>query len=143
MHDHAEYVQWNDQGAPEVWLEPESYETWAPECAQDYDAHWGEDTQRLAAIAEADASHQNAIDAINGKGGKGKGKQKGQGKGKGKLGKGKGKDTAAQSYRPPTQSQAQTGAETRQCYNCGEYGHLGKDCRHPDRRKAAGAAARS
>ena len=49
----------------------------------------------------------------------------------------------AQAYRPPTLSQAQTGAETRQCYNCGEYGHLGKDCRHPDRRKAAGAAARS
>ena len=74
VHDHAEYVQWNDQGAPEVWLGPESYETWTPECAQDYDAHWGEDTQRLSAIAEADASHQNFMDAIKGKGGKGKGK---------------------------------------------------------------------
>ena len=26
--------------------------------------------------------------------------------------------------------------ETRQCYNCLEWGHLGKDCKHPDRRKA-------
>ena len=60
VHDHAEYVQWNDQGAPE-WQDP--YEAWTPECAQDHDAHWGEDTQRLAAIAEADASHQNALDS--------------------------------------------------------------------------------
>ena len=54
---------------------------------------------------------------------------------------GKGNDADAQAYKPPTQSQ--TGAETRQCYNCCEYGHLGKDCKQPDRRKAAGAAARS
>ena len=30
VHDHAEYVQWNDQGAPE-WQDP--YEAWTPECA--------------------------------------------------------------------------------------------------------------
>ena len=140
-HDHAEYVSWNDQGAPE-W--PEDQGEWSADCAQGHDP-WPEETHRLAAIAEADASHQNALDAINGIGGKGGkgGKAKGKGKGKGKLGKEKGKDMPGQTYRPPTQTQAQTGAETRQCYNCGEYGHLGKDCRHPDRRKAAGAAARS
>ena len=108
---------------------------------QGQDWSWPEETHRLAAIAEADASHQNALDAINGKGGKGGkgGKAKGKGKGKGKLGKGKGKDMNTQAYRPPTQTQSQTGAqvETRQCYNCGEYGHLGKDCKHPDRRKSA------
>ena len=79
VHDHAEYVHWNDQGSPE-W--PETYEDWSPECAQGQDAQWQEDTQRLAAIAEADAPHRDALDAINGKGGKG---------GKGKFGKGKGK----------------------------------------------------
>jgi hypothetical protein len=52
-HDHAEYVQWNDHGAPD-WPEDE----WAPEYAQQ-DAQWQDnDAQRLAAIAEADASHQ-------------------------------------------------------------------------------------
>ena len=85
-----------------------------------------EETHRLAAIAEATASHQNALDAINGKGGKGGkgGKAKGKGKGKGKLGKGKGKEMT-QAYRPPTQSQSGTQVETRQCYNCGEVGYLG------------------
>ena len=132
VHDHAEYVSWNDQGAPE-W--PEDQGEWSADCAQD--DPWPEETHRLAAIAEATASHQNALDAINAKGGKGGkgGKAKGKGKNKGKLGKGKGKDTA-QAYRPPTQSQSGAQVETHQCYNCGEVGHLGKDCRHPDRRKS-------
>ena len=116
VHDYAEYVHWNDQGSPE-WQK--SYEDWTPECAQGYEAQWSEDTQRLAAIAEADASRQDALDAINGKGGNGGkgGKAKGKGKGKGKLGKRKGKDMTSQAYRPPTQTQSQTGTqvETRQC----------------------------
>ena len=61
-----------------------------------------------------------------------------KGNGKSKKGKGKGKDAAAQAYKPP--AQAQTGAGTRQCYNRYEYGHPGKDCKQPDRPKAAGAA---
>ena len=82
VHDHAEYVHWNDQGSPE-W--PEIYDNWPPECGQGQDTQWNEDTQRLAAIAEADASHRDALDAINGKGAKGGkgGKAKGKDKGKG------------------------------------------------------------
>ena len=60
-HDHAEYVQWNDRGIPE-WQE--TYDDWSPECAQGQEAQWNEDTQRLAAIAEADTSHRDALDAI-------------------------------------------------------------------------------
>ena len=62
VHDHADYVSWNDQGAPE-W--PEDQGEWSADCAQG--DPWPEETHRLAAIAEADASHQNALDAINGK----------------------------------------------------------------------------
>ena len=66
---------------------------------------------------------------------KGKGKK---GKGKGKTGKCKGKgkgNDPPQAYRPP-EGKGQV-VETRQCYNCLECGHLGKDCKHADRRKAA------
>ena len=108
VHDHPEYVHWNDQGSPE-W--PENYDDCPPDCAQGQDAQWHDDTQRLAAIVEADASHRDTLDAINGKGGK-SGKGKGKGKGKNKKGKGKGTYAAAQAYKPPTQ--AQTGAETLQ-----------------------------
>ena len=64
-HDHADYVHWNDQGAPE-W--PEDQGEWSADCAQGQEWSWPEETQRLAAIAGADFSHQNALDAINGKG---------------------------------------------------------------------------
>ena len=65
-----------------------------------------------------------------GKGNKGKRKKgKGKGKGKGKDGKGK----------PPGKTAPGDGArsESRQCFKCWEYGHLGKDCPLPDRRKSA------
>ena len=58
-----------------------------------------------------------------------------------RKGKGKGYDAATQAYKLPERTQ--TGAETRQCYNCYEYGHLGKDCKQPDRRIVAGVSARS
>ena len=74
FHDHAEYVHWNHQGSPE---RPENYDDWSPDCAQGQDTQWHDDTQRLAAIAEADAYHRDTVDAINGKGGKG-GKSKGK-----------------------------------------------------------------
>ena len=35
VHNHAEHVYWNDQGAPE-WTE--GYDEWSPECAQGQDA---------------------------------------------------------------------------------------------------------
>ena len=45
VHDHADYVRWNDHGAPD-W--PESYDDWSPEYAQGQDAHWQEgEAQRL------------------------------------------------------------------------------------------------
>jgi hypothetical protein len=66
--------------------------------------------------------------------GKGKGKDGGKGKGRGKGkdgGKGNGGISAATS---PTGGK---GADDRMCYNCWEYGHIGKDCPIPDGRKAA------
>ena len=50
VHDHAEYVSWNDQGAPD-W--PDDQGEWTPDGAQD--DPWPEETHRLAAIAEAGA----------------------------------------------------------------------------------------
>ena len=68
--------------------------------------------------------------------GKGKGKGKG-GKGKGKGGKGKGASTGGDTG-------GKGGAENRQCFNCYEWGHIGKDCKKPDRRKGGtGASAKS
>ena len=93
VHDHAEYVQWNDHGALD-WPEDE----WTPEGAQQ-DTQWQHgNAHRLAAIAKADASHRDALDAINGKGGRGKGKK---GKGKGKtMGKGKDKGKVMKQHKP-------------------------------------------
>ena len=99
---------------------------------------------------------------------------KGRGKGAGKVGKGygRGNNGGQQTQRqngqrgtggpgngrglPPTRGQAQPTAradpppgnkeETRRCFNCDEYGHLGKDCPMPDRRKTGnrqGQQARS
>ena len=41
-----------------------------------------------------------------------------------------------QQVRPSQTGATTTGArtETRRCYNCGEAGHIGKDCSKPDRR---------
>ena len=84
-HDHAELVQWICAGAPDV---AEYDQESSPECAQwQHAAHLNdEETHRLATIAEANAAHQNVLDATNGKG---KGKCKGKTKGKGTEGKGK------------------------------------------------------
>ena len=38
---------------------------------------------------------------------------------------------------PPTGVGKGAGADDRMCYNCWEWGHIGKDCPQPDRRKAA------
>ena len=100
------------------------------------EAYWDDDGEsyRLAAIAEA----EQTLDALKGKG-KGKGK-KGIGKGKGNNGKDKGKDGG--KGQPPGKGRGEErvdGARTegRQCFNCWEYGHLGKDCPLPDRHKDA------
>ena len=97
------------------------------ECEEEFD-RWAQDPtvtkdQLLAAIGKG-----------NGKGGKFSFRGKGGGKGKGQR-----------PYKPlqPNPS-APTGArtETRSCYNCGEVGHLGKDCPLPDKRKAKPAGQR-
>ena len=66
---------------------------------------------------------------------------KGKGKGKGKTGKGKGYGKtkgAGKGYGgkgAPAQSQGKgKGQETRQCFNCYEYGRIGKDCPQLDKR---------
>ena len=111
VHDHAEFVRWNDMCAP-AWNEYDH--EWTPDCAQYQEWPTEGETHRLAAIAEAETSHRQNIDFINGKGGKGgKGKSKGKGKGKkGKGGgKGKGADLTSQAASKP--SAAAPGAETR------------------------------
>ena len=55
-------------------------------------------------------------------------------------GKGPRRRTDRQRRRQHTHRQA---PQTRQCFNCGEYGHLGKDCNQPDKRKTGKPAARS
>ena len=120
----SEFVAWQDAGCPE----------------------WGDEAQgeRSEDAAQGDLSEDAGTLAALGKGkgknGKGKGKF-GKGKGKGKdggkgIGKGKGKDKGwSAAAAPPTG--AGKGADDRMCYNCWEWGHIGKDCPQPDRRKAA------
>ena len=117
---HSEFVVWQDTGCPEWGAEDDHGEG---------HGDWSEDAGQLAALGK-------------GKGGKGKGKfGKGKGKGKGTdggkgVGKGKGKDKGwGAAAAPPTG--AGKGADDRMCYNCWEWGHIGKDCPQPDRRKAA------
>ena len=84
---------------------------------------------------QAEAEDPGNLDLIRQKG-KGKGKGRWQSKGKGK---GKGNNVTAQpGGKGSTTAAGKT--EDRQCYNCYEWGHIGKDCGQPDRR--TGAAAR-
>ena len=125
--DHGTYVKWSDDGAPEDWQEE-----W-PEGASD-EAYWDDgESYRFAAIVEA----EQTLDALKRKG-KGKGKK---GKGRGKENNGKGKVKDGGKGQPPgkgTGDRRVDGARTegRQCFNCWEWGHLGKDCSMPDRHKS-------
>ena len=121
--NHSEFVAWQDAGCPEWGAEGE----WSEDAAQ---GDWSEDAGQLAAMG---GKSKGKGKGKTGKG-KGKGKDGGKGKGKGKGkdgGKGNGGTSAATS---PTGGK---GADDRMCYNCCEYGHIGKDCPIPDRRKAA------
>jgi hypothetical protein len=124
IHDHTDYVKWCDEGSPaDSW---DNNGEWTEDCSQYHEEDGEEgDRQQLAAITAA-AAH---VDAPKGKG-KGKSKsKKGKGKGKGKAGKGNSDNTTSKAV----VAQTPTPGETRQCYNCNGWGHIGKDRKMKDR----------
>ena len=88
------------------------------------------ETQQLAAMVRCLPEEAGQLLAL-----------KGKGKGEGKKGKGKGEGTSKGGGRgeygkgTPTQGRGKR-QEYRQCFNCYEYGHIGKDCPKPDKRTA-------
>ena len=85
-HDHAQFVLWNDAGAPETW-EPEWPQEWPQEETWPQEEQWNEgDIQKLAAMQQQAYQAQANLDAFQ----KGKGGKQGKDKSKGKDGRGKG-----------------------------------------------------
>ena len=92
----------------------------------DYMAAGGVAEDFYQAEVEEPWQETQSLDAIQRKGGKGKGK-----KGKGSKGKGKGGKSG--------KGNTETWLQSKQCYNCGEWGHIAQSngewsCPKPDKR---------
>ena len=98
-----------------------------PDDEGDWDEPAGDDEESFQEWAsDPSTSKEQLLAAIGKGGGKGDRRRPGKGNGKGSPGKGGGKGPSGKGGGK---------GETRQCYNCFEYGHIGKDCPLPDKRK--------
>ena len=121
--------------------------------ADDMNTRLVQDVQDMRGLISAEEEGYDGTWEVNEvwelKGGK-KGGKKGEGKGKGSKGKGKGTDSKGgkegkgkgrsllqlrESWTHgeglPAQAEQEHAGARRKCYNCGEEGHLAKDCPHP------------